>query len=139
MQAISLDRQPSGSSTGIGGFPPLSFSLVIWAGQYANSSRSAFPSIIFIESTYGDRLHDDEEDRRKEMAKKLVQHAIQHKSKIIVPAFSVGRIQDIIMRIKELVKNGEVDPIPIFIDSPLALKATKVFRQHPECYDEEAY
>jgi metallo-beta-lactamase family protein len=95
--------------------------------------------VLIIESTYGDRLHDDEKDRRKEMAKKLVQHATQHKSKIIVPAFSVGRTQDIIMRIKELVKNGEVDPIPIFIDSPLALKATKVFRQHPECYDEETY
>ena len=95
--------------------------------------------VLIIESTYGDRLHKDEEDQRKEMAKKLVQHAIQHKSKIIVPAFSVGRTQDIIMRIKELVKNGEVDPIPIFIDSPLALKATKVFRQHPECYDKETY
>lgn len=95
--------------------------------------------VLIIESTYGDRLHDDEEDQRKEMAKKPVQHAIQHKSKIIVPAFSVGRTQDIIMRIKELVKNGEVDPIPIFIDSPLALKATKVFRQHPECYDDETY
>ncbi len=95
--------------------------------------------VLIIESTYGDRLHDDEEDLRKEMAKKLVTHAIQHKSKIIVPAFSVGRTQDIVMRIKELVNNGEVDPIPIFIDSPLALKATRVFRQHPECYDEETY
>ena len=95
--------------------------------------------VLIIESTYGDRLHDEEEDRRKDMARKLVNHAIQHRSKILVPAFSVGRTQDIIMRIKELVKNGEVDPIPIFIDSPLALKATKVFRQHPECYDEETY
>jgi metallo-beta-lactamase family protein len=95
--------------------------------------------VLIIESTYGDRLHDDEADHRKEMAKKLVTHAIQNKSKIIVPAFSVGRTQDIVMRIKELVNNGEVDPIPIFIDSPLALKATRVFRQHPECYDEETY
>jgi len=95
--------------------------------------------VLIIESTYGDRLHDDEGNQRKEMAKKLVQHAIQHKSKILVPAFSVGRTQDIVMRIKELVKNGEVDPIPIFIDSPLALQATKVFRQHPECYDEDTY
>ncbi len=94
---------------------------------------------LIIESTYGDRLHDEQRDRRKEMAKQLVEHAIQHRSKIIVPAFSVGRTQDIIMRIKELVKNEEVPPIPIFIDSPLALKATKVFRQHPECYDEETY
>ncbi len=95
--------------------------------------------VLIIESTYGDRLHSDEEDRRKDIAKELVKHAIQHKSKIIVPAFSVGRTQDIIMRIKELVRKGEIDPIPIYIDSPLALKATKVFRQHPECYDEETY
>ncbi len=95
--------------------------------------------VLIIESTYGDRLHRDEENRRKNIAKQLVQHAIQHKSKIIVPAFSVGRTQDIIMRIKALVKNGEVDPIPIYIDSPLAFKATKVFRRHPECYDEDTY
>ncbi len=95
--------------------------------------------VLIIESTYGDRLHSDEIDHRREMAKKLVQHAIQHRSKILVPAFSVGRTQDIIMRIKELVNKGEVEPIPIFIDSPLALKATKVFRQHPECYDEDTY
>lgn len=90
--------------------------------------------VLIIESTYGDRLHEVDQAKRKAIAKKLVDHAIQHKSKIIVPAFSVGRTQEIIMRIKELVTNGEVDPIPIFIDSPLALKATKVFRQHPECY-----
>ncbi len=94
---------------------------------------------LIIESTYGDRLHRDEERRRKNIAKELVEHAIQHKSKIIVPAFSVGRTQDIIMRIKALVNNGEVDPIPIYIDSPLALKATRVFRRHPECYDEDTY
>ncbi len=95
--------------------------------------------VLIIESTYGDRLHSDEKDQRKDIAKQLVQHAIQHKSKIIVPAFSVGRTQDIVMHIKQLVQNGEVDPIPIFIDSPLALKATKVFRKHPECYDEDTY
>ena len=95
--------------------------------------------VLIIESTYGDRLHRDEEDQRKDIAKQLVQHAIQHKSKIIVPAFSVGRTQEIIMRIKELVTTGEVPPIPIYIDSPLALKATKIFRKHPECYDEDTY
>ena len=94
---------------------------------------------LIIESTYGDRLHDIDRDRRRELAKSLVSHAITHRSKIIVPAFSVGRTQDLIMRIKELVNNGEVAPIPIFIDSPLALRAIKVFRQHPECYDEETY
>jgi metallo-beta-lactamase family protein len=49
----------------------------------------------------------------------------------------VGRTQELVMRIKELVGEGRVDPIPIYIDSPLAGKATEVFKRHPECYDEE--
>lgn len=95
--------------------------------------------VLVIESTYGDRLHEDAIDARQRLARELVDHAIQHRSKIIVPAFSVGRTQEIIMRIKEMVKAGVVDPIPIYIDSPLALKAMQVFRRHPECYDEETY
>jgi metallo-beta-lactamase family protein len=95
--------------------------------------------VLVIESTYGDRLHEDAIDARRRLARELVEHAIQHRSKIIVPAFSVGRTQEIIIRIKEMVKAGVVDPIPIYIDSPLALKAMQVFRRHPECYDEETY
>jgi metallo-beta-lactamase family protein len=95
--------------------------------------------VLVIESTYGDRLHEDAIDARQRLARELVEHAIRHRSKIIVPAFSVGRTQEIIMRIKEMVKAGVVDPIPIYIDSPLALKAMQVFRRHPECYDEETY
>jgi len=134
--AIWLQHRNRGNSTSL-----------LFSGDLGRTNmpilRDPYPpppcDVLIIESTYGDRLHKDEQDRRKDMAKQLVQHAIQHKSKIIVPAFSVGRTQEIIMRIKALVNNGEVDPIPIFIDSPLALRATKVFRQHPECYDEETY
>ena len=95
--------------------------------------------VLVIESTYGDRLHEDSIDARRRLARELVEHAIQHRSKIIVPAFAVGRTQEIIIRIKEMVKAGVVDPIPIYIDSPLALQAMQVFRRHPECYDEETY
>jgi metallo-beta-lactamase family protein len=56
-----------------------------------------------------------------------------------VPAFAVGRTQDLVMRIKTLVKEGRIQPLPIFIDSPLAAKATGIFRRHPECFDEETY
>lgn len=75
----------------------------------------------------------------KKKAQDLIDHARTHKSKIIVPAFAVGRTQELVMRIKELVGEGRVDPIPIYIDSPLADKATAVFRRHPECYDEETF
>jgi metallo-beta-lactamase family protein len=95
--------------------------------------------VLIIESTYGDRLHEDIGDSLKKKAQELIAHAKAHRSKIIVPAFAIGRTQEIIMRIKELVEEGRIDPIPIYIDSPLANKATDVFRQHPECFDEKAY
>jgi len=92
---------------------------------------------LIIESTYGDRLHEESRDAVQEKLRELVAHAVAHRSKIIVPAFAVGRTQDLVMRIKELVAEGRMDPLPIYIDSPLAGKATEVFRQHPECYDQE--
>jgi metallo-beta-lactamase family protein len=95
--------------------------------------------VLIIESTYGDRLHEDVEEALKAKAERLVAHARAHRSKIIIPAFAVGRTQDIIMRIKELVAEGRIDPLPIYIDSPLAARATEVFRNHPEYYDEETY
>jgi len=94
---------------------------------------------LIIESTYGDRLHEEDRDANKLRVEQLVAHAVAHRSKIIVPAFAVGRTQDIVMRIKELVNEGHVEPLPIFIDSPLAAKATEIFRSHPELYDEETY
>lgn len=95
--------------------------------------------VLILESTYGDRLHEQAGEEMKKKAQDLIDHARTHKSKIIVPAFAVGRTQELVMRIKELVGEGRIDPIPIYIDSPLADKATDVFRRHPECYDEETF
>jgi metallo-beta-lactamase family protein len=93
--------------------------------------------VLILESTYGDRLHEEVGLEMKKKAQDLLDHARTHQSKIIVPAFAVGRTQELVMRIKELVGEGRVDPISIYIDSPLADKATDVFKHHPECYDEE--
>lgn len=93
--------------------------------------------VLILESTYGDRLHEQAGEEMKKKAQDLIEHARTHKSKIIVPAFAVGRTQELVMRIKELIGEGRVEPIPIYIDSPLAGKATEVFKRHPECYDEE--
>jgi metallo-beta-lactamase family protein len=92
---------------------------------------------LIIESTYGDRLHEAERAAQEEQIVEVVAHARAHKSKIIVPAFAVGRMQDLVMRIKALVRAGRIEPFPIFIDSPLASRATDIFRRHPEYYDEE--
>jgi metallo-beta-lactamase family protein len=95
--------------------------------------------VLILESTYGDRLHEQAGEEMKTKAQELIAHARAHRSKIIVPAFAVGRTQELVMRIKELVREGRIDPLPIYIDSPLAAKATEVFKRHPECYDEETY
>ena len=93
--------------------------------------------VLILESTYGDRLHERQTEETKAKAIQLINHAKLHKSKIVVPAFAVGRTQELVMRIKELVGEGRIDPLPIYIDSPLAGRATEIFRRHPECYDEE--
>lgn len=95
--------------------------------------------VLIIESTYGDRLHAETAEEAKHKAVALIEHAVAHRSKIIVPAFAVGRTQDLLMWMKGLVKEDRVRPIPVYIDSPLALRATDIFRRHPECYDEETY
>lgn len=95
--------------------------------------------ILIIESTYGDRLHAETAEESKRKAAALIEHAVTHRSKIIVPAFAVGRTQDLVMWMKDLVKEGRVPPLPMYIDSPLAARATEIFRRHPECYDEETY
>ena len=94
---------------------------------------------LIIESTYGDRVHEEVGDGMKQKARELVAHAIRFRSKIIVPAFAVGRTQELVMRIKELVNEGAIDPVPIYIDSPLASKVTDIFRRHPDIYDAETY
>ena len=95
--------------------------------------------VLILESTYGDRVHEEGLDVMKQKARELIAHAQEHRSKIIVPAFAIGRTQELVMYIKELVQSHDIDPLPIFIDSPLASKATDVFRRHPECFDQDTY
>ncbi|MEW6245703.1 MAG: MBL fold metallo-hydrolase [Nitrospirota bacterium] len=93
--------------------------------------------VLIIESTYGDRLHEDAGASLNAKVARVFAQAKLNRGKIIVPAFAIGRTQELVMRIKELVREGRIDPLPIYIDSPLAAKATEIFRRHPECFDEE--
>lgn len=91
---------------------------------------------LMLESTYGDREHPPVEQTRKQLVE-VVNHAVAHKSRIIIPAFAVGRTQEIVYALHELHHAGQIPDIPIYVDSPLAVNVTEVFRQHPECYDRE--
>jgi metallo-beta-lactamase family protein len=91
-----------------------------------------------IESTYGGRDHSDRVHAKEEVGK-LVNDTLNQKGKVIIPAFSVGRTQLIVYTLHQLTLNGTIPKIPIFVDSPLSVNATEVFRLHPECYNEKIY
>jgi metallo-beta-lactamase family protein len=91
---------------------------------------------LITESTYGGRLHDEIQDVEDHLAKEITQ-AIQRGGKIFVPSFSVGRTQEILYILKNLVNQNKIPTFPIFVDSPLSTSATEIFALHPECFDED--
>ncbi len=91
---------------------------------------------LLMESTYGDRLHPEKTDVR-EVLRSAVHQAFEQQGKLIIPAFSVGRTQEIVYRLNELSEADHLPEIPVFLDSPLATEAMAVFKSHPECFDQE--
>ncbi|HDZ91463.1 MAG: MBL fold metallo-hydrolase [Deltaproteobacteria bacterium] len=92
---------------------------------------------LFVESTYGDRLHRDLEGSKKELIE-AVRYSAALGEKIIIPAFAVERTQEILYILGEFLRQGLIPDIPIYLDSPLAIKATEIFRKNKQYYDEEA-
>ena len=92
---------------------------------------------LIIESTYGGRRHDKPEDMEAELAG-LVTRVVERGGKLLIPAFSVGRTQNILYYLHQLFAAERIPAVPVFVDSPLSVNATDVFRMHPECYDEDA-
>jgi metallo-beta-lactamase family protein len=91
---------------------------------------------LIIESTYGDRLHDPIETMDKALGD-VVADTYRRGGKVIVPAFSVGRTQELVYALHRLTESRDLPQLPIFVDSPLSVNATEIFRLHPECYDKE--
>jgi metallo-beta-lactamase family protein len=92
---------------------------------------------VFLESTYGNRLHRSLEESKKELLE-AIRFAVSNNEKVIIPAFAVERTQEILYILAEFQRNGALPDIPIYLDSPLAIKATEIFRKNKRYYDEEA-
>jgi metallo-beta-lactamase family protein len=90
---------------------------------------------LVVESTYGDRTHDPEEP--KIALERVIKNAAEHNSEILIPAFAVGRAQEILYLIRELEDEKRVPVLPVILDSPMASKATKVYANRREEHDEE--
>lgn len=91
---------------------------------------------VIMESTYGSRNHRKTADATT-VLKRVAQETWDTKGKLIIPAFSVGRTQEIVYRLNLLAEAGELPKMKVFVDSPLAVNATDVFRSHVECFDDD--
>jgi metallo-beta-lactamase family protein len=92
--------------------------------------------VLITESTYGGRHHGPMDQTRQKLAQ-IVGETVGGGGMLIIPAFAVGRTQDLVYHLHELFEAQAIPTVPVYVDSPLATNATEVFRLHPECYDEE--
>lgn len=92
--------------------------------------------LVIMESTYGNKLHEDFSHARRSL-RNVVNATSRRGGKVIVPAFAVGRTQEIVYALNQLDASGDIPRVPVYVDSPLAVNATDVFRMHPEAWNEE--
>ncbi len=93
---------------------------------------------LLMESTYGGREHEYSTGADDRLAA-ILSRAIKTKGKIIIPCFAVERTQQILYVLHRLFESGRVKEVPVYVDSPLAVNATEIFRLHPECFNKEVH
>jgi len=91
---------------------------------------------LIMEGTYGQRLHEGEEEK-EELLKDVINSTLQQGGNIVVPSFAVGRTQELLFILNKLIVRGEIPHLPIYIDSPMAIRTTDLFIEHEECFDLE--
>ncbi len=117
---------------------------LVFSGDVGTSDQPIIrdPSVIteadflFIESTYGNRLHKTIEQSKEEFTEALLS-TIGRGGKVIIPSFAVGRTQEIIYYLAELYRQGKLPEIPVIVDSPMATSATQIIKNNPDCFDED--
>ena len=131
--------------------------LEIWSGQDPDASKAVFSGdlghkgqlivrdpcpvtdadILFIESTYGNRMHKSIEESRRELFD-AIRYSSRHGEKVIIPAFAVERTQELLFILAQAFREGTIPSIPVYLDSPLAIAATDIFRRMTQYYNEDA-
>lgn len=98
-----------------------------------------FPQCDYLicESTYGDRLHEDKKQAENLLLSILKQTCVEKGGKLIIPSFAIGRAQELVFALNNFYNEGLLPKIKIYVDSPLAVNATNIFRIHPECFNKE--
>jgi metallo-beta-lactamase family protein len=131
--------------------------LEVWSGPPSNTHKVVFSGdlgykgqlilqdpyapttadVLLIESTYGNRNHKSFEESEKELVQ-AIHYSYQHKEKVMIPAFAVERTQELLYMIGRFVRQGIIPSMPVYLDSPLAIAATDIFRRMTDFYDEDA-
>jgi metallo-beta-lactamase family protein len=109
-------------------------------GRYGDPilhSPQTFPQAdyIIIESTYGNKLHDRIDTYREDLLKNIQETCLHKKGKLIIPAFSVGRTQELLYALNDLELDGILPPIQYYVDSPMSVKITEIVKLHTECFN----
>jgi metallo-beta-lactamase family protein len=91
---------------------------------------------LIMESTYGDKAHRDPEQAYVEMLN-VIRQTLGRGGKVIIPSFAVGRTQELVYNLNRMYEEHDLPNVPVYVDSPLAVNASDVFKRHPECFDEE--
>jgi metallo-beta-lactamase family protein len=91
---------------------------------------------MMMECTYGDKPHRDPELAYEEL-RQVVWRTLERRGKVIIPAFAVGRTQEIVYALHQMIESRLLPSVPVYVDSPLAVNATDIFKMHPECFDKE--
>jgi metallo-beta-lactamase family protein len=93
---------------------------------------------MIMECTYGDKTHQNPQASYDELEQVIIQ-SIEREGKVIIPSFAVGRTQELVYCLHRMIDGGEIPRIPVYIDSPLAVNISDIFRAHPECFDEKTH
>ena len=101
-------------------------------------SPEPFPQADYLitESTYGDRLHPDMKESDEELFRVVHRTCVEKRGKLIIPAFSVGRTQEVVYSLNSLYNSNRLPRVDIYVDSPLSVNATAIFRMHPDSFNE---
>jgi len=118
---------------------------IVFSGDLGNAptpllnppAKITHADYILVESTYGDRVHENRNERR-EILENIIEETFSQKGVLMIPAFAVERTQELLCELDGLVENNRIPQVPIFIDSPLAIKATEIYKKYPEYFNKEA-
>lgn len=117
---------------------------IVFSGDLGRYGRPILkdPSVVkdadslLVESTYGDRLHPAGDPAAE--LKRIILNTVRRKGVVVIPAFAVGRTQELLYKLRELEESGDIPVLPVYVDSPMAIRATAVYKKHVQVYDKEA-